>query len=705
MQGNHVKQTLHALIESAQAGDPQAIEALVRRFQGVAYAAALDRCGDPDLATDIAQEAMIALWRGIGGLRSAAALRSWLKTIVARAVDRRRAASYSSVISVDLPDPSESPFDRIARRNTSLQLAAALNGLTPVQREVLTLFYVRGFPISEIAGSLGITESTVKKRLHDARARLRERMAAVSEEDLRNTLPLEQDDIPGVVAALQAIEQRDVPRLRTLLTDRPSLASTTLHDRDPRGDTFLHRVTPGDGEILTPERLEMIRLLMDAGADVNARGGDDQSPALMRAAWGGHAEVIRLLLEHGANPEIGPVDPKPWWPGEMRPIVTASVHGWSEAVRVLIAHGARYSLMHLIFAGLTDEARGYLAENPAAIHTMEEGALPLHHAVAWHYHPEMMALLLDAGADPNAPDALGRSPLDAALEAWRARDEGAIELLHENGAVTDLYAAAGLPDLDALRTMLQEDGASNTDTSPPVKTGGYKSTKSPSGDSMAAVDDLRHSNRPIPTGDKLYASRANEAQADGTTPLFYAAAVGSVDATAMLLEAGADPNVTAKRNWRGRIASSPLTIAVMRGHDEVCRLLLQHGATPTDAAIIMACGAGKAELVTLLLEAGASPNAADEFASCLHWTVYRNRPDMAEILFTHGADPNVRARYRQTPLHVAAQSGKVEMAKLLLAHGAQVSARDANGQTPLEMAIAAGSEEMIEVLRAAGAKS
>ncbi|HUF77648.1 MAG TPA: ankyrin repeat domain-containing protein, partial [Thermoanaerobaculia bacterium] len=89
--------------------------------------------------------------------------------------------------------------------------------------------------------------------------------------------------------------------------------------------------------------LEIVRLLVEAGADVDLVVPGDENP-LIRAAGSGHLEVVRLLLDRGADPNIRTFEaPAPWRPeGEVRtPLLQARRGGHDEVARLLLARGAR----------------------------------------------------------------------------------------------------------------------------------------------------------------------------------------------------------------------------------------------------------------------------------------------------------------------------------------------------------------------------
>src|SRR5581483_4153736 len=153
------------------------------------------------------------------------------------------------------------------------------------------------------------------------------------------------------------------------------------------------------------------------------------------------------------------------------------------------------------------------------------------------------------------------------------------------------------------------------------------------------------------------------------TPLMYAAAVGSVEAMRVLLDAGADVNA------RNDVNST----ALMWSATELpkVRLLLDRGADLNavsdkgrSALMVAAMTDGSAEIVRLLIARGADVKIADRFKStALHAAVIGN--DMATIrqIVDAGVDINAADGAEYTPLMGAAQRGNLEAVRLLLAKG------------------------------------
>jgi RNA polymerase sigma-70 factor (ECF subfamily) len=158
--------------------DETALAELYDRHGGTAYRLALRVVRDPALAQDAVQDAFLTAWRTAAGFdprRGSAP--TWLMTLVhRRAVDlvrredrrRGRPLDDAPVAAGDATD--ETAVTRELRRDVQ----AALEQLTPPERESLELAYYGGLSQSEIAERLGLPLGTVKSRMFAGLARLRD---------------------------------------------------------------------------------------------------------------------------------------------------------------------------------------------------------------------------------------------------------------------------------------------------------------------------------------------------------------------------------------------------------------------------------------------------------------------------------------------------------------------------------------------------
>lgn len=112
-----------------------------------------------------------------------------------------------------------------------------------------------------------------------------------------------------------------------------------------------------------------------------------------------------------------------------------------------------------------------------------------------------------------------------------------------------------------------------------------------------------------------------------------------------------------------------------------------------------ACKQHEWGLATALVRAGAAVGALD-----LHAAIRAGQEELCRALLENGASASARDKVGQTPLHLASMQGSGAMAELLLQEGASIDA-EVGGWTPLSLAAERGSVDVVRVLMAAGADS
>jgi len=167
-----------ALLALVARSDEEALAELYDRFGRPAYALALRILRDAGLAQDAVQDAFLAAWRTAAGFDARRGSAStWLMTLVhRRAVDvvRREDRRRGSPLD-DAPVASGDATDEAVEiREQRLRVQAALEVLTPAEREALELAYYGGLSQSEIAEKLGLPLGTVKSRMFSGLGRLRD---------------------------------------------------------------------------------------------------------------------------------------------------------------------------------------------------------------------------------------------------------------------------------------------------------------------------------------------------------------------------------------------------------------------------------------------------------------------------------------------------------------------------------------------------
>lgn len=172
------------LVRRAQQGDTEAFRALVHGCVDRLYAIAYRILRDPNQAEDALQQALIALWEDLPGLRDPDKFDAWSYRLVVHATYReaRRERKWTSrVTQIDADPPAADSLAGVIDRDEIEQL---FRHLTPEHRAVLVLHYFIGQPISEVAETLNIPVGTAGSRLHYAVRQLR----AAHETDARNVI-------------------------------------------------------------------------------------------------------------------------------------------------------------------------------------------------------------------------------------------------------------------------------------------------------------------------------------------------------------------------------------------------------------------------------------------------------------------------------------------------------------------------------------
>ncbi len=276
--------------------------------------------------------------------------------------------------------------------------------------------------------------------------------------------------------------------------------------------------------------LAIVDWLLEQGLDVNAREKGDNTYAMHWAAAAGHLNVVRRLADaggdvvgHGDDHDLEVIGWGTGWEG-----CDDATH--RAIADFLISRGARHHIFSAIALNLADEVRRIVASDPSAIvrkmsHN-EDYQLPLHFAVRKNL-PQMVALLLELGADPLATDGTGYPP--AAYATTPDTDRSVMEMLRAHGKM-DLVSALALGDWDAAERLLSANPGL-------IQSGG-------------ASSGALH----------LMVKRNN------------------VAAVQWLIDHDADPNGR-WAHWDAVV--TPLHLAVLHGHTEVAKLLVEAGSDPT----------------------------------------------------------------------------------------------------------------------------
>lgn len=416
---------------------------------------------------------------------------------------------------------------------------------------------------------------------------------------------------------------------------------------EANGTTALHwAVNRGDHEL--------VAALIKAGADVNAQNAYGAS-AMSEAALLGDVKLLALLLEAGADVESPNAD-------GMTALMVLSRSNNVEAAKLLLKHGADVNAR--------EQWKGQTAVMWAAAQAQ----------------PEMLAVLLEAGGDPNVrsiPNNRERLISAERRFQWRAAGgftplayaarEGCLKcarLLVEAGANIDIGDVENVTPLNLAIMNHRFDTAKYL-----IEAGANLDKWSLRGENpvYSAVDmnTLPHGGHPDrPTTDEHDA----------------------LYILTLLLERGANPNLQMKlrptyrnlKDDRGAdgmlgIGATPLLRAA-KGHDlAAIELLVKHGAL-----LELPNSSG---LTPLMAAAGLGASAIDTRGDYTAPLADINAARTVELLARLGADLNATDNAGRTALHGAASWGWTATVQALVAAGANLKAEDRNGRSPLDYAL------------------
>lgn len=162
-----------AVFAAAQAGDPVALDRVLRQLQPDIRRYARRQCHRSSVIEDVVQEALVVLYRRVGNVRDPLALVGWVLRVVARlcmlpVLGLTRGAE-------ELTERHEAEhFATMPKDDLRIDLVRALESLPVMYREVILLRDMEQLTIGEVAHRLAITREATKSRIHRGRSLLRE---------------------------------------------------------------------------------------------------------------------------------------------------------------------------------------------------------------------------------------------------------------------------------------------------------------------------------------------------------------------------------------------------------------------------------------------------------------------------------------------------------------------------------------------------
>jgi RNA polymerase sigma-70 factor (ECF subfamily) len=165
-------------VDRVLAGDVEAFEGIVRRWQGPLINMAWRYCRDRSRAEELAQEAFIRAWRGLSAWRREGSFSTWLFALAANVFrsDLKRFPTVNLPLDA-APEPSgpATQYNALSKELSHGVVRRAVLALPHRYREPAVLFYFHEMDVAAAARTMGLPEGTLKARLSRARALLRRR--------------------------------------------------------------------------------------------------------------------------------------------------------------------------------------------------------------------------------------------------------------------------------------------------------------------------------------------------------------------------------------------------------------------------------------------------------------------------------------------------------------------------------------------------
>ncbi len=195
------------IIQAILDGDRERYSELVERYADRAHAIAYSHLRDVQAAEDVAQEAMVKAYAALRTLAKPEAFGAWLGSItrnLSRSAFRKKRVKTEELEGhYEVADTrAKSPRRSAVENERGDLLEEALSQVPPKISEAIVLFYLKELSITEVSKALGVSENTVKQRLHRGRKLLRERLEEVALGEGRRKLRVSQNFLSSVVIAL-----------------------------------------------------------------------------------------------------------------------------------------------------------------------------------------------------------------------------------------------------------------------------------------------------------------------------------------------------------------------------------------------------------------------------------------------------------------------------------------------------------------------
>ncbi|XP_054262267.1 ankyrin-1-like [Macrosteles quadrilineatus] len=485
------------------------------------------------------------------------------------------------------------------------------------------------------------------------------------------------------------------------------------------------------------EDKEVVRLLLEAGGDVNIQTHKMMESAFHYIAVTGNNDTLLEMLAHMSSTEaqkaLNRQNVMGW-----TPLLIACHHGHTDMVNTLLANHARVdvfdiegrSALHLAAEQGYQQVCDALLTNKAFINSKSRvGRTALHLAAMKGFANLCKFLIQDHNAMIDVLTLRKQTPLHLAAAAGQLE---VCRLLLELGASIDatddqgqkpIHVAAQNNFPEVAQLFLQQHPSLVMAS---TKDGNTCAHIAAMQGSVRVIEELMKFDR---TGVISARNRVTEA-----TPLQLAAEGGHADVVKVLVRAGAsctDENKAgftavhlAAQNGHGQSdpptgaslvgelgnesGMTPLHFAAYSGNENVVRLLLNSVGVQVDAAtsengynpLHLACFGGHITVVGLLLSRSSDLlHSSDKHGKTgLHVAATHGHYQMVEVLLGQGAEINATDKNGWTALHCAARAGCFDVVRLLVESGASPKSETNYGSAPIWFAASEGHNDVLEYL-------
>ena len=382
------------MVERVLRGDSKSYSGLVSRYQNAVYGLCYHYLRNFEDARDATQETFLEGYMHLCDLKDPEKFSSWLRTI-----GMNKCKAWSRRAHVQPVQGAAAVHDDTSRLIESVFVEQSLSSLSDDCRLAVVLHYFEEYSLAEIAQFLDLPITTIKSRLRNARLKLHKEMQKMVRDTLHASSPT-PDFAAFLIDVIEAGRSGDFEKVQSLLEGNPDFATAT----NQKGHGALQTAAAGGYTALA-------ELLLIHGADVNVKDVGDNATPLHYAAEQSHLEMVKLLVEHGANVDDN-TDLH-----ERGPLGWATVFGQvnTDIAEYLISKGARPDIFAAIAMSREDLVRQIVAADPsqleARMSVFEDYRRPIPFAMSKGL-PHMADLLVELGSPIDLLDAVALGSLN-----------------------------------------------------------------------------------------------------------------------------------------------------------------------------------------------------------------------------------------------------------------------------------------------------